>query len=247
MAESAKRLLRLINCVAVSERGIGLIDVARLAKVDKTTAVRLLSAAQDEGWIWRHPESKVYEPGPELLRIANVVGLPHGVDQLIGSSLRRLRDLTGETATFQAVVGQSRVCLAGVESHQQLKTGIPKEEVLPLERGLVGLSLLAFSPEPFRRHVLRALDATLATKLTGDVREIRSRGFCQGESDRTPGVSAAVVPVLASGNLLGVLALTGPSNRFNVEARTEAVENLLHERDTLSALIATRDKTQRSG
>lgn len=243
MAESAKRLLRLIAHVATAEQGIGLIEVATRAGLDKSTTARLLSAAQDEGWIWRHPEAKYYEPGPELLRIASMAGLPHSVDQLVRASLQRLRDATGETATFQAVVGERRVCLAGVESKHHLRTSIPSTEVLPLDGGLVGKCLLAYCQESVRQRVLSELAPVARREKVQDlIGVIREQGFVEGVSDRTPGISTSAAPLFSSGQLLGVLAVTGPSERFDSQSRASAVTHLLRERQVLGSQLEGREK-----
>ncbi|MGH6711118.1 MAG: IclR family transcriptional regulator domain-containing protein [Bradyrhizobium sp.] len=114
----------------------------------------------------------------------------------IDSTLRRLMESTGESATYYVRRDQWRLVLHRVDSPRSVRDHIKVGDLLPLDRGAAGRVLLtaegnASSPEAFRTIV--------------------SLG------ERDPEVAAVAGPVFARDKVIAALSVSGPIGRFTKE------------------------------
>ena len=99
--------------------------------------------------------------------------------------LTELRDRTGETSQLWVRRGGDRLCLASVDSMQQLRATLPPGTRQPLPAGSAG-------------RLLAEEDEALAS--------VRERGWVESVGVRTPGLGSVSTPVTVAGELLGAVA-----------------------------------------
>ena len=101
-----------------------------------------------------------------------------------------------------------------------------------------GKVMLAFSgrelPEgPFRAYTTSTITDPQA--LATEIEQVRERGWAQAAGEREPGLTAIAAPVhSARGELEAILALQGPSTRFDENEVEKAVPLLLERADAIS-------------
>ena len=98
--------------------------------------------------------------------------------------------------------------------------------------------MLAFSgrelPDgPFRAYTTRTITDPQA--LAREIERVREQGYAQAIGEREPGLTAIAAPIRsARGELEAIVALQGPSERFDEAAVEAALPLLLERADAIS-------------
>jgi DNA-binding IclR family transcriptional regulator len=128
--------------------------------------------------------------GPALVRLGRVAGdsprrslVDAAAPVLVG-----LRDRTGESAQLYVRSGDTRVCLASLESPHSLRTIVAVGATLPMDRG------------------------SAAKVLSGDAQVLR-RGWAESVEERERGVASVSAPVVVDGKVAAAVSVSGPIER----------------------------------
>ena len=105
------------------------------------------------------------------------------------AALEELRARTEESVQLYVREGQTRVCVASLESPHGLRTIVPTGATLPLAVGSGG-KVLAGLPEVLRR------------------------GWAESVAEREPGVASVSAPVMRSGRVVAAVGVSGPIERL---------------------------------
>jgi DNA-binding IclR family transcriptional regulator len=217
MSQTAERSFRLVECVARAEGPCGLVELASLADLDKSTAARLLANLEDRGLLRRDGASRRYSVGPALVSLGAIVTRRADLPKLARSHLDALRDESGETVSLHIRAGDERVCVAGAESRHAVQRVLTIGEPVALWEGPTGKAILACLAGEDRAGVLRS--AAAAGHSTGALGEQIARGardgFIISVGDRTPGVGAVSAPVFDRAGVVGAITIAGPSERWS--------------------------------
>lgn len=241
MTQTGRRTLTLLEAIARGREPKGLMELAALAHLDKSTAARLLADLLEEQFVTREERTKQYSVGPALLALAGAVLRGSSVVSVSRPQLENLRDLSGESASLHIRRGGERLCIAGLESPQLIRRIVVVGEPAPLYSGPTGKVLLAFSPRSTTVPVIEAAVRSgidrdwLLTKLDS----IRSHGYMCAIGDRTPDAGAIAMPVFDSTGLVAALTVSGPGDRFTMQTMRAFVPTLraaaAHISETLGA------------
>ena len=94
-----------------------------------------------------------------------------------------------------------------------------------------GKVMLAFGDVPLPRGRLASFTPRTITEpaaLVREIEQVRARGYAEAIEEREAGLSAIAAPVWgAGGDLAAIVALQGPTSRFDGEATTAAVPLLV--------------------
>lgn len=146
-------------------------------------------------------EDGLHRPGPALLRFGRD-STTADYDAVIRPYLKRLRNETGETASFYVRDGDERVCLLREIGHHELRHYVEEGSRLGLDRGAAARALV----QPHQNDGVHI-----------------SRG------ERVPGVAAIAVPVFDSqGGQLGAITLSGSTESI-LSSRQDRFIELLRE------------------
>lgn len=202
------RALAVLEAVEGGARTLA--EVAVATGLPRSTAHRLLRALAAHGYVSLEGAFG-YRLGPRLLRMAARARRDAPLRDLAQPALERLAAGTGESAQLYVRAGTSRVCVAAVESHQELRTIVPIGAELPLHAGSAAKVFLAFDPEP-RRFLRRARDPE---RFARDVELVRERGWAASVGERQAGVGSVSAPVRGpDGRLVAVVSVSGPAARM---------------------------------
>ncbi|MCC6473397.1 MAG: IclR family transcriptional regulator [Burkholderiales bacterium] len=176
----------------------------------KSTALRLAQTLERRGYLAR-TQGGEYHVGPAVLRLASLYQAAVKPPDLIAPVLRELAEATRESAGFHVRLGEQRLCLYRVDSPQLLRDHFKPGDTLPLDRGAGSKVLRAFA----RPYQARYAD-------------VRRRLFAATAGETSPDMSGAASPVFEqSGELAGVLTLSGPTTRFHAAALRRFERELL--------------------
>lgn len=226
LLQTLSRGLKALEAVAQSPTPIPAQQVSDAVGLSLPTAFRLLKTLEEAGFLER--DGRLYRLSPVKLE-----ALQSGIERSITlhpalpKAMHRLARLTEET-TYASVWHRGDVVIADVAE------GCRAVRVAGIHVGLrghaharaSGKALLAFGPENrlqgyLDRTSLEALTPKTicdADALMSDLSSTRCRGYSIDREEFTEGVSCLGVPIHdAGGKLLGVLTLSVPTSRFEIE------------------------------
>ncbi|MGH3756885.1 IclR family transcriptional regulator [Actinophytocola sp.] len=228
MSQAAVKALDLMDVVArAGAPGLSSTEAAAAAELDKTTASRLLAMLTQRGWLVRDPASRRYFPGRVLIEVAHATGFAERVPSTVHDVLRALQEQSGETVALHQLAGRVRLCVAGFESREEVRSALQAGETRPLDRGASSRVILAFCPERLRAQVMaEQADDAARTLLAEQLRWIVEHGYLSIESADVGGSGAIAVPLFHGPDIYGAIAIAGPASRFVRERRQAMVPAL---------------------
>jgi DNA-binding IclR family transcriptional regulator len=216
-----------ITGVGVLDRSVGLLDLladgprtlrwlAGASGLPRPTAYRLLVALEAHRLVSRDAAG-AFQLGPRLTELAVRAGPAVDLAALAGPVLARLHEATGESVQLYVRSGDRRLCVAARDAGTGLRDSVPVGALLPLDVGSGGKVLLAWSPDVTHPPATDAAqpDATRSpADWAAELAAVRKRGWAASVAEREPGVASVSAPVLADGQLLGALCVSGPASRI---------------------------------
>lgn len=201
--QSVARALSLMRLLAQEDGGSRLSDVARAAGLPVSTAHRLLTTLEQQGFAQFEPASALWHVG----RDAFTVGLAYGRRLSFVAPalplLRRLRDATRETANLGILDDDHLVTVSQVESREIRRALSPPGRRVPVFCSAMGKAILATWRDddvlaladraglpPLTTKSLRTREAALA-----EIARTRARGWALDDEEFNLGMRclAAVV------------------------------------------------------
>ena len=165
---------------AVEDAPRSLAELVDATGLSRATAHRLARALEVHGLVRRTPDGR-FAVGPRL----DAVALP----ELARPALEALSHATGESVQLFVRRGDRRLCVAALESPNELRTIVPVGAFLPLDRGSAG------------------------KVLSGDAAVLR-RGWAESVAEREPGVASVSAPVVdGEGRVRAAVSVSGPIQR----------------------------------
>jgi DNA-binding IclR family transcriptional regulator len=199
--EAVGRALSLLMAFRDGDGPLTLTELAARTGLHKSTALRLFASLLHYGFLRRLPDGR-YHLGPELLRLAQLYQQSFHLTEVVVPALRRLSEVTGETAAFYIRDGDSRICLHRVEPARTVRATASVGARFPLDRGASGKVLLAFENSPAGRFA-----------------EIRRAMWAVSLGERNPETAAIACPVFGvMGAMCGSLSISGPRERMTAAA-----------------------------
>lgn len=232
---SVVRATTLLRRVMAQPDGSRLVDLAEAAGLHKATALRLLGALEREGLIERDPDTKLYTLGMEVMTASWTSSRASQLRDAGVAAVRRLADLTGDTAFLSVRSGLDSLCIDRAEGSYPIKTlTLEVGSRRPLGVGAGSLALLAFLPQADRVQLVREVGPRLPpyqgfseAVLHDLVDDARLRGFAFNPGLIVAAMQAVAVPVMAANGLpVAALSIAAINERMVPERLAAAVSVL---------------------
>ncbi len=226
---AVERALAVLDAFTADDRSLSLAELARRVGLSKPTVLRFTKSLARGGYLVRNNDA-TWRLGPKLARLGMLYQAGFRIEDYVQPALRRLAQETGESAAFYVREGDMRLCLFRVDSPQSIGHHARTGDLLPLARGAPGRVLLAFSGEP------------------GEVYDkIRRESFYATSGERDPQVGSLAYPVFRFGQqLVGVLAVTGPTARFDEATVAQHLKPLRSIANELTRQLGGKTEDQNS-
>ena len=244
--QSVKKAVTLLRATAASTDGASVSALARAAGLPRATALRLIQTLEQEGFLLRVPQADRVLLGPELVRLARQVDMGTLLREVARGRLSELSEAVRETVTLSVVASDGGLDLVyQVAGPQHL---VPRSWVgqrFPMHASSSGKLLLSTYDEQrlerFLRDPLPALTPhTITTRraLREELERDRARGYASTVDELEEGLAGVSVGIFGeSGALVGVINVTGLSQRFDEAARQRAVEHMRDVVDDIEAAL----------
>jgi DNA-binding IclR family transcriptional regulator len=183
------KAVAILAAVAVEPLALGGLVAA--TGISRPTAHRLAVALEAHGMLRRDPDGR-FALGSRLLALGQAAAASYPLRDSALPAMRELRDATGESVQLYVREGDTRVCVASLESPHGLRTIVAAGAALPLDVGSAGAVL---REEP----------------------DVLARGWAESVAQRQAGVASVSAPVLASGRVVAAVGVSGPIERLTRE------------------------------
>jgi len=239
---SVARALALLEELRVSERGLGVNELARRIGVNASTASRLLATLESAGMVQRNGQGP-YRLGLGLVSLADRVLARLDVQALARPILVELMEQSGETATLSIRGEREAITVDSVPSRSSVISMARLGRPSVSHATAVGKVMLAFGggPVPPERELVAFTDRTITNRiaLAKEIEAIRERGYGLVFGEREVDVNAIAAPAFdRTGSLAAILGLQGPAARL--EDPTRHLPVLLEGAATLTRALGGR-------
>jgi IclR family acetate operon transcriptional repressor len=238
--EATVRAVSILGVLAESGE-LGTTDVARRTGISASTVSRQLGTLARLGMVDYVRSTGRYRLGVRLLGLANSVLEQLDVRDVARPHLERLVRATGETATLSVPGERDAITVDVVLGAHQVQPVSRLGRPSVAHASSAGKAMLAFGQRPVPRGPLQAYTSRTITdrdELARELEHVRRSGYALAIEEREPDLSAVAAPVWsASGELEAVVALQGPSARFDEPAIERALPLLLEGAAAISAAL----------
>jgi IclR family acetate operon transcriptional repressor len=234
---AAERAFAVLDTLAEAGE-LGTNEIARRTGMTPSTASRQLGTLAAAGLVERVEATGRYRLGLRIVHLANALLARLDVREVARPHLVALVESTGETATLSVPGDQDAVTIDFVPGSHQVQPVSRLGRPSIAHATSAGKVMLAFSgrelPEgPFRAYTPRTITDPQA--LAREIAAVREHGWARATGEREPGLTAIAAPIRSSrGELEAIVALQGPSDRFDDRAVTASVPALIERADAIS-------------
>jgi DNA-binding IclR family transcriptional regulator len=198
------------------------------------TVQRILQVLKSYEFIRQDPATRQYYIGNIFYRFLENLNTANNLTGIGKSHMETVAQKTLETVHLNIIEGSMRICIDTIESHKELRAGMPIGNQSPLYAGASAKCLLAFSSDTFKKKyfstikMLPLTDKTIIdpAQLQMELDKIKDQGYAASIGERTPGLGSLSAPVFNyRGELLASLSLAIPEIRI---IQTDHLANCIH-------------------
>ncbi|WP_109310907.1 IclR family transcriptional regulator [Ruegeria sp. AU67] len=233
---TALNALKMLEYFSSSQPEIGLSHIARLAGLNKATALRHLRALEEFGLIEQNPQTKSYAIGPAALRLAALreIAKPglDGARQKMQAAMHEV----GESLHLTLLEKDTLQTALVVETTQHsVRVSLDPSEIIPVNATASGLCMLSFGPA----FLLERLEYDTLTRFTeatmtdpeiirDRVAQIGQAGWANSNGSFEDGVFGYAAPIFGIDQIaIGTIAIAVPEIRAT-RARQPLILTSLH-------------------
>ncbi|MBV0890950.1 IclR family transcriptional regulator [Paracoccus sp. Z118] len=244
--QSVDRALALLEALATHTEGARLTALAKQVGLAPSTAHRLLTTLERRGFAQFDGVASRWHIG----RKAFAVGVAYTRWQSFIAAatpfLRRLRDLSRETANLGVLEDGEVITVAQVESREIIRAIAPPGGRAPVMNSGMGKAIVATWPddaiaELVERHGLRpATSRSLVTMeaVRAEIDLIRARGYAIDDEEFTPGMRCVAAVVWSpTGDPVGAISISALAARLPPKDLAAMGENVRRAADELTDVM----------
>lgn len=245
---SVGKALQLLDAFLTIGPVAGVSELARAARLPKSTAFRLLNHLEMAGYV-EHSGSD-YRLNLRLFELGSQVGLcrPDGLRTLAAPFVAELFRETSHAAHMAVLDGPDVLYIEKVHGH-----GVPRVPTtvggrMPASCTALGKAMLPFGHDDTTRKILsrgltrRTRHSVAAPGLfVGELRRIRESGVAYDREESALGLTCVAAPIRYRGTAIAAVSVSGPTSRVDPE---KAAARVLRTAARISALYAKQQSEQ---
>lgn len=230
-SSTAARVLTVFEAVAANQP-VGVAALSRMLEIDKSAVQRALVTLSEQGWIQACGEQMTqWEATPRILTIAHSSRAKSDLRHTIQLALEQLAEQTGETAIFNESDGRQLVVSQVAESRQPLRMAPRIGTAVPARDSATGRILLPYLSIERQTELLGGPpDAEFADLLDA----CRRRGYAASSEVNAPSMTIAAPVFEVDGRPIGVVAISGPTERMLPDSHPRLAEMVCQAANLLS-------------
>ncbi len=234
LAQTVLKALDILECIAFADSPLSAADAAKLCGVSRPTAYRLISTLLARGYL-AHVDDTHYRLGTQALSLSKKVMDTLNLPEVAQPYLRRLSEITSETAYLSILDGTEILYVGKVESSQSVRTHGKIGARNLLHCTAMGKAILAFLPPAEQSRLLQqitltALTQTTITDMAALVRElavVKAQNYALDDEESEADIRCVGAPIFDhTGRVFAALSVSGPAYRLSA-ARLQTLAPLV--------------------
>lgn len=224
MATSVEKAFKIMAYLIDNLPEQSVVGISNHLNVHRSTVHRLLKALEKYDFVEKGESRSKYKLGKRMLQIGSIALSNFGLCQIAKPFIEKIRNKTKETTYLTTFSNDEVLYLDYKESIYGIAAIARPGMRLPAHCTSSGKIFLAFGPIHFRERVflesLRSYTKNTITDLQTLEKELeivkrKGYGVCRNEYEQ--GITAIAAPIFSKGkNLIGAIAIAGPSNRLKI-------------------------------
>ncbi|MBB5516445.1 IclR family acetate operon transcriptional repressor [Rubricella aquisinus] len=232
---SVVRSLTVLRAIAATDNGLTLTEVAERAGLPASTTHRLLTTLESERFVRFDAGSGVWQIGVNAFVVGSAFTRTRNLLALAKPYLRRLMDLTGETANIFVENGGQVVCLDQVESRFTMRAITQVGGRLPMHCSGSGKALLSQMPPERQARIMSDIPLEQITphtvvdqgKLIAQLTKARTDGVAIDDQEHAEGLRCVASCVFGElGQPIAAISVSGPTSRITDARIVEIAANV---------------------
>lgn len=233
---SVIKAIEVIEYIAYSDQEVGVTEISNGLNYGVSATYHMLNTLKKCNIIEQNERTKKFKLGLKLWQIGLLAYDQNHISVTIMPYLKKLKDLTGETANLTIMDNDQIVYIAQEESDRLVKMFTETGATAPLHCTAAGKVLLAYKPKKIQELILDRIkldkytDKTIVNKeeLVMEIDEIRKNGYGFDNEERELGVSCIGAPIFdLSDKAIACITISGPTARFNEENKKKWLDIIL--------------------
>lgn len=242
---SLTRALSLLRHLASSGDGMSLTELSDAASLPPSTTHRLLTTLESERFVRPDPQSGLWRIGVAAFFVGAAFARSRDKLSLTRPYLRRLMEVSGETANLFVETDGEAICIGQIESRHAMRAITAVGGRVLLHSSGAGKALLAQMEPARRQRILSTMALPRETqrtvtdrgRLDAELENVRALGYAVDDEEHALGLRCVAAPVFDEfGRAVAAISISGPSARIPGE-RIPALGRMVAQ----AALEATRD------
>jgi len=226
LPQTVERALDILEAFMGSNEALGITELSRRVKLNKSTTYRMVQALRTRGYVNQDNHTNKYTLGYKILKLASGFMNQNKIREIARKYLEELSMKTSHTVQLTILVGNELVYIDQVEGTDIFQLRLRIGNRGPLHCTAAGKSVLAFLKEDELENILndftltRFTDKTIISMkhLRKELKAIKKTGFafCDREYDKY--LRAIGAPIIGMGpKVIGAVVLVAPSNRIRIK------------------------------
>ena len=195
-----QKCLLILSIFTLDKAQFSIKEICEQLNFNLSTTYRILQTLEEYGYVSRL-KNKEYVVGTQALYLSAIYTQSNHLEQ-IRPIVDRIRDMSGETASFFVEEEDKRICLYRAHSRDEIRHNIEQGSRLKLNQGASGRIILAYGKRKNDKQ--------------GFYKDIRDKGYYLSINEHNAALFALAVPVVSnSDKFVGAIVVSGPISRFN--------------------------------
>lgn len=227
--QTIARAIAILKCFTDAQPQLSLAEVVQATRLNKATAYRMLAALEKEGLIARPGDGETYRLGSEAIALGGRALRATTLHAASHPELETLAQVTGETATVEALIGDA-ICILDEVISPRLLGAMPSIGTRwAVHATSTGKAVLAHLPAAELERLLeRPLDRftphtiTSVAGLKHQIAQVRRQGYATVCDELEIGYAAVAAPIFDhQGRAIAAICVGGPAVRLSPERMSE--------------------------
>jgi DNA-binding IclR family transcriptional regulator len=195
-----QKCLQILSIFSLDKAQFSIKEICEQLNFNLSTTYRILQTLEEYGYVSRL-KNKEYVVGTQALYLSAIYTQSNHLEQ-IRPIVDRIRDMSGETASFFVEEEDKRICLYRAHSRDEIRHNIEQGSRLELNQGASGRIILAYGKRKNDKQ--------------GFYKDIRDKGYYLSINEHNAALFALAVPVVSSSDkFVGAIVVSGPISRFD--------------------------------
>jgi IclR family acetate operon transcriptional repressor len=226
LPQTVERALDILEAFVDSNEALGITELSRRVKLNKSTTYRIVQALRTRNYINQNHQTNKYCLGYKTLRLASSFLSQNKLREIARTYLEELSGKTLQTVQLAILERDKVVYIDQVEGTDIFQVRLRIGDRGPLHCTAAGKSILAFLGEgemekivdksklvPFTNKTITSMN-----RLKEELRRIRRMGFSFSDQEYDKHLRAVGAPIIGIGSkVIGALALVAPYDRIKVK------------------------------